>query len=709
MVTQDGITNLLTYAKDNLKTDRTGKKYVCPFCESGNKVHKTSALTITANGKGFKCHSCGRKGGIKAFEYFLSHPDENELPADFKKYHTATYAERKQLLTPEQIEKNREYIQKAQNTLIHGKSETTQPAYAYLRERGYTFDDALLLGIGFDPNPRSEKNTQNPLYEPALVIPYPDTAYYINRSINPKSEQRYKNPPEFMAGKEPVFNERAFDTAKCIVIVEGPFDALALETLEIEDIEIIPIVGASSHDRVLNALKSRLDEKTLERPPAICLMLDNDTTGRDQQAQMARKLNEMCVPNVEVDTSFIYNAFNAPCKDADEMRLNDPDTLCEIVEQARDKVLESYDEILEHLRRGKSKMTLEKAGAVDTSKTLFQLKTGTGIPASIPTGFQSLDEQLHGGLHTGLHVLCAGSSIGKTTLTLQIADYIASNRTPVLFYSIEQSARELISKSLSRLSFERDETKTKEKAISNDRILYADTDPLTVAQSVADIKSAFDNDTEKQLEELASIYEKTIQPYLTIVEPTEQPNANNIIKTACALKDAYNKSPVVFIDYLQLLAPIGERDSERQIVDKNLHALRANLARPLDTPVIIISSIGRAAYNSGIALESAKESGGIEFSADVFMGLQPFNLAGKVKAERESAKERTGKTPSKEDVVQNLYDQFRQSEYRNYTITINKNRNGKTAKADKIKLNARADYAYFEDAKKNFKDKNKQP
>src|SRR5699024_3347714 len=50
----------------------------------------------------------------------------------------------------------------------------------------------------------------------------------------------------------------------------------------------------------------------------------------------------------------------------------------------------------------------------------------------IPTGFKQLDGILDGGIREGLHVLGAISSLGKTTLAMQIADQIAQYGEDVL-------------------------------------------------------------------------------------------------------------------------------------------------------------------------------------------------------------------------------------------------------------------------------------
>ena len=62
------------------------------------------------------------------------------------------------------------------------------------------------------------------------------------------------------------------------------------------------------------------------------------------------------------------------------------------------------------------------------------------------TGIAGLDKALDGGLHAGLTVLGAVSSMGKTSLMLQMADTLAAAGRNVLFITIEMSRMELIAK-----------------------------------------------------------------------------------------------------------------------------------------------------------------------------------------------------------------------------------------------------------------------
>ena len=81
--------------------------------------------------------------------------------------------------------------------------------------------------------------------------------------------------------------------------------------------------------------------------------------------------------------------------------------------------------------------------------------------------------------------------------------------------------------------------------------------------------------------------------------------------------------PTVIIDYLQILqpAPADARKGKREGIDSTVSELK-RLSRELDAPIIVISSVNRANYQAPVAFESLKESGNIEYSADVVLGLQ---------------------------------------------------------------------------------------
>ena len=247
------------------------------------------------------------------------------------------------------------------------------------------------------------------------------------------------------------------------------------------------------------------------------------------------------------------------------------------------------------------------------------------------TGFANLDEKA-GGLYSGLYVLAAISSLGKTTLALQMADQLAAAGNDVLFFSMEQSRLEMVSKSLARMTAQAD----LRSAVTSLSIRKGYL-PLQVTQATAQ-------------------YRAQMGDRLSIVEGNFNADVGFIADYIRRYKQRTGTAPVVFIDYLQILQPAADgksRGSKKDEIDMAITELK-RLSRELDITIIVISSLNRANYLTPFAFESLKESGGIEYTADVVWGLQLacldeelFDAEGKIKKKRKRIDEAKAEEPRK--------------------------------------------------------------
>ena len=78
--------------------------------------------------------------------------------------------------------------------------------------------------------------------------------------------------------------------------------------------------------------------------------------------------------------------------------------------------------------------------------------------------------------------------------------------------------------------------------------------------------------------------------------------------------------PVVIIDYMQIIKSVDNRTT-KDAVDNHVGILK-KLQSKNDMVIILISSLNRQNYLTPIDFESFKESGGLEYTADVIWGLQ---------------------------------------------------------------------------------------
>ena len=107
--------------------------------------------------------------------------------------------------------------------------------------------------------------------------------------------------------------------------------------------------------------------------------------------------------------------------------------------------------------------------------------------------------------------------------------------------------------------------------------------------------------------------------YFTIVQGDFTTNIASINKTVDDYVKATNAVPVIMIDYLQIIQEDMLTDKAKvDYITKSLKILQ----RKYNTVVIAVSSINRSNYLLQIDFEAFKESGSIEYSADVVWGLQ---------------------------------------------------------------------------------------
>ena len=308
---------------------------------------------------------------------------------------------------------------------------------------------------------------------------------------------------------------------------------------------------------------------------------------------------------------------------------------------------------------------------------------------AIHTGFAGLDDILSGGLYSGLYIIGGGTSIGKTSFILQLADTIAASGKDVMFYSLEMSADELIARSLSRITYQH---KGLTGALSMIECYLWKSKDRSEDEVTTTLSAAYDE------------YINTIGKHLYITEGNSHTSIQDIkdnvqchqIAAEISLQPM-DKSPVIFIDYLQLIAPESyyytytdqdgiehERkttpnQTDKQRIDKIIQDLKT-LSRDLDTPVICVSSYNRGAYNKGANLDNFKESGNIEYSSDVCMCLQ---LQGATNSENNADKE------SSKELMKQEQEKLNNGQFGNIELCILKNRRGKKDVKQPLLLNNR--------------------
>lgn len=212
----------------------------------------------------------------------------------------------------------------------------------------------------------------------------------------------------------------------------------------------------------------------------------------------------------------------------------------------------------------------------------------------------------------GLIVIGGAPSAGKTTLVMQMACNIAKNdRRDVLVLALEMGIDELLSRDISRITFEK----------------YGEAGAFTAAQILNGYKYEqgrkvmFTPAEQDRIDEADKELQQTIAQYVYIHEMDGEIKPSTIYKAIMNFKGRSGKPPIVVLDYLQLVGGENPAQDVRRAASELTRTLK-DVTRKLHIPIFALSSTSREYYERQASEGFAKESGGIEFSADVTAFIQ---------------------------------------------------------------------------------------
>lgn len=210
----------------------------------------------------------------------------------------------------------------------------------------------------------------------------------------------------------------------------------------------------------------------------------------------------------------------------------------------------------------------------------------------IPSGFHALDELTNGFQPGDLITLAARPAMGKTSLALQIAEYVASLGYVAAFFSLEMDKKKLVRRMLS--------AKSGIDGVSLARGTLEDDDWTALTEAVAEL-----SESKLHISDNSSA---------TVAEVSVKSNR---------LKAELKGLHLLVIDYVQLMkgmARRGNSDPNRtQEVSEITRGLKL-LAQFLEVPIIALSQLSRAVemrQNKRPMLSDLRESGSIEQDSDL--------------------------------------------------------------------------------------------
>ena len=651
-----------------LEKSRSGL-YCCPYCGSGTGRNHTGALKLYGTNT-WTCHACGKSGDVIDLYQQETGADYNTAlhqladeigvivdtyqptaAADFsdafdeviqRELSQATQEPPKTPADGQAANKGINPPPAAQNA-TEGKIEGMEQApanymayyqqcrarlndpaaQAYLSFRGISPETAAAYWIGYDPaaDPASAPGGAGEIKHPVprLIIPT-SAGHYIARRTDGGQGFEKMNPK---GGKPFIFNWKALTAqdVREVFITEGAFDALAI-------MEAGGTAAALNSTSNAETLLKLLEKKRTAATLILCL--DNDEAGKKATDTLRAGLQRLNISHITADIC-------CGSKDPNEALTTDRQAFTAAIENAIRQAGEKPDNVSYYIQNlmGEEIARFKK---------------------DIKTGYANLDEKA-GGLYSGLYVLAAISSLGKTTFAHQMADQIAAAGNDVLFFSMEQSRLEMVSKSIAR--------RTAQKDIANAVTSLAIRKGY-LPQIVQDAAQEYQQATGDRLSVIEGNFACDISFIGDYIRQYMRRNRAN---------ETGNR-PVIIIDYLQILQPTEDerRQTTKDTIDSAVTELK-RISRELDITILVISSVNRANYLTPIDFESLKESGGIEFTADVVWGLQLqclndplFDKANAIKEKRAKVKEAKAATPRKVELVclKNRYGIANYSAYFNY-------------------------------------------
>ena len=442
---------------------------------------------------------------------------------------------------------------------------------------------------------------------PTLIIPY-DDYHFVARAVDSK-----RRPTQHGQGAglyEPLKIDGEFPT----FIVEGELDALSVvQAVGRLGIRCVATGGASKYGKVVAELEKRYGN--VQSKPSFIVMFDNDKAGKTNGLKLVGELRRAGYPAElfflsEHMAGGIYSKVDAN----DLLRQNEATlarTLLEAIERL-DGALRAQKAAngerrreMTETKRQENQSEIEVFSFTDYfSGEFFRDIEETARYSERKTGFKNIDAAQV--FMPGVYVLGALPASGKTTFAWQLLNQLAEKGEPCIYCSFEMSKAELFTKSVVRELYKKNPQMSERLNLTSANIRRGAMHGIRelVEQAAQFAKSA----TNLQVAELSNM------------------SVTELIKGLKPLIADADRSPVICLDYLQIIPNKGSKAlSSKEKIDDVMLRLK-DFQRAINATLLVISSFNRENYYQKVSFSSFKESGAIEYSADIIWGLENYGI-----------------------------------------------------------------------------------
>lgn len=214
--------------------------------------------------------------------------------------------------------------------------------------------------------------------------------------------------------------------------------------------------------------------------------------------------------------------------------------------------------------------------------------------SGVTSGLMDLDAITNGFQKTDLVVIAARPSMGKTNVMLKFAKSAAKSGYPVLIFSIEMSASQLLMR-------------------------------LASAETCIDFNRIKENNLgQREIESVAEAY-RIFENLPFEIDDSREINIFQMRAKARAWKmkciEKYGQVGLILVDYLQIVKPSDTKTFNREREVAAISGGLKTMAKEINIPVIALSQLGRQVESRGGSkkpqLSDLRESGAIEQDADL--------------------------------------------------------------------------------------------
>lgn len=569
--------------------------YECPFC--GNGTGKAGdGLSVQEYNWGYNYHcfgECGRNcTAVDLIGEYIGTTSNAEI-AEWAKENfswlsdsdSATFTEKRKVAPPMKEHKAEKIIADVQQK---DYSEFYQKTQNQLEEfiksqggkfRGLSLEDLQAVGAGIATAADLKAVGENiPASAKCLILPYSNGRFFM-RSISDSPIVKRGNK----GGKKiTMYNPyKVEDFEKPFFVVEGEIDALSICAA---GYPAVALSGAGEYKTLINSLADVKDKSKVR----IIMLLDADKAGQENAGRAIEKLKTAGYLAVNFILSKDYDANKYLQIDSDGLKAR----LREIYRQAnlefeqmeREKMKAAGIEVLADVFDGLDEMSDKLKGKV------------------LKWGFPALDNKLP--MLPGCYLLGALPSLGKTTFALNVAANICEQGERVLYISYEPTKYQIATKDLAHYWFMKEWGKT----------ARAEFVPTASQIMLGKYNEFF------PIEEMQKVREelKSKRRNFYFLQGRKE-KAQDLISKIQKFVDSGIKFLVV--DYIQLIKGADSSKPMREQIDDTVREMQMFQAKN-DLVILFISAFNRENYRNYACLESFKESGGLEYTADAILALQ---------------------------------------------------------------------------------------